>query len=128
MKKRLIILNSIVMFIALVIVLLISSISIVNIGQKNTKEKLNNYLTLITNIVQSDGPLSAYNMISDSNFEIRLTIIDLNGNVLYDTQMKELENHLDRDEIKNPGVVYERFSKSVGHKMVYLQLRLIHII
>ena len=42
MKKRLIILNSIVMFIALVIVLLISSISIVNIGQKNTKEKLNN--------------------------------------------------------------------------------------
>lgn len=120
MKKRLIILNSIVMFIALVIVLLISSISIVNIGQKNTKEKLNNYLTLITNIVQSDGPLSAYNMISDSNFEIRLTIIDLNGNVLYDTQMKELENHLDRDEIKNPGVVYERFSKSVGHKMAYL--------
>lgn len=91
MKKRLIILNSIVMFIALVIVLLISSISIVNIGQKNTKEKLNNYLTLITNIVQSDGPLAAYNMISDSNFEIRLTIIDLNGNVLYDTQMKELE-------------------------------------
>ena len=45
MKKRLIILNSIVMFIALVIVLLISSISIVNIGQKNTKEKLNNYLS-----------------------------------------------------------------------------------
>lgn len=39
MKKRLIILNSIVMFIALVIVLLISSISIVNIGQKNTKRK-----------------------------------------------------------------------------------------
>ena len=120
MKKRLIILNSIVMFMALVIVLLISSISIVNIGQKNTKEKLNNYLTLITNITESDGAQEAYNMVYNSNFEIRLTIIDLNGNVLYDTQTKELENHLDRDEIKNPGVVYERFSKSVGHKMAYL--------
>lgn len=38
MKKRLIILNSIVMFIALVIVLLISSISIVNIGQRILKK------------------------------------------------------------------------------------------
>lgn len=120
MKKRLIILNSIVMLVSLLVVLLASSISIVNIGQNNTKEKLNNYLTLLTNVVESEGNEAAYNIVYNSNFEIRLTIIDFDGNVLFDTQMKELENHLDRDEIKNPGVVYERFSKSVGHKMAYL--------
>lgn len=123
MKKRLIILNSIVMLIALVIVLLVSSIAIVNVGQNNTEERLNNYLALITNIVEEEGYEPAYNAVSKSDFEIRLTIIDLEGNVLYDTQMSELENHLDREEIKNPGVVYERFSKSVGHKMAYLAVK-----
>lgn len=123
MKKRLIILNSIVMLIALIIVLLVSSIAIVNVGQNNTKERLNNYLALITNIVEEEGYEPAYNAVSKSDFEIRLTIIDLEGNVLYDTQMSELENHLDREEIKNPGVVYERFSKSVGHKMAYLAVK-----
>ena len=100
MKKRLIILNSIVMLIALVIVLLVSSIAIVNVGQNNTEERLNNYLALITNIVEEEGYEPAYNAVSKSDFEIRLTIIDLEGNVLYDTQMSELENHLDREEIK----------------------------
>ena len=57
MKKRLIILNSIVMFIALVIVLLISSISIVNIGQKNTKEKLNNSKRKIIFLIIAISPL-----------------------------------------------------------------------
>ena len=57
MKKRLIILNSIVMFIALVIVLLISSISIVNIGQKNTKEKLNNSKRKIIFLIIVISPL-----------------------------------------------------------------------
>lgn len=123
MKKRLIILNSIVMLIALVIVLLVSSIASVNVGQNNTEERLNNYLALITNIVEEEGYEPAYNAVSKSDFEIRLTIIDLEGNVLYDTQMSELENHLDREEIKNPGVVYERFSKSVGHKMAYLAVK-----
>lgn len=111
------------MLIALVIVLLVSSIAIVNVGQNNTEERLNNYLALITNIVEEEGYEPAYNAVSKSDFEIRLTIIDLEGNVLYDTQMSELENHLDREEIKNPGVVYERFSKSVGHKMAYLAVK-----
>lgn len=54
----------------------------------------------------------------------RITVIDLEGNVLFETDLKSaLENHVDREEfrnaIKNTPKAVERYSETFGCKMTY---------
>lgn len=63
--------------------------------------------------------------------EVRLTLIDTTGNVLYDnsTYAKEMENHHDRPEflaaLKGETGISRRYSETLGHDMMYVAVPII---
>lgn len=68
-------------------------------------------------------------ILSAVDYNIRFTLIDLDGNVIYDSWAgnKELENHLYRPEImqafKNGSGEYTRYSETISSNMYYYALR-----
>ena len=90
-----------------------------NIVNKRLKEETELAATLMNE--QSD--FAVFNQYSD-NPELRITIFDMSGNVLYESDTKApLENHADREEIKNalegkPDTV-ERYSETFKCDMTY---------
>lgn len=125
MKKRLILINLSVLFISLLVVLIASSISFLNIFTKNSEEMIEHYLNMSCAIYENNNEDDVIEIARDTNPSLRVTIIDLSGNVIADSNSSEIEdNHLERDEIKNPGKIVERYSKTVNRKMIYLAKKL----
>lgn len=125
MKKRLILINLSVLFISLLVVLIASSISFLNIFTRNSEEMIEHYLNMSCAIYENNNEDDVIEIARDTNPSLRVTIIDLSGNVIADSNSSEIEdNHLERDEIKNPGKIVERYSKTVNRKMIYLAKKL----
>lgn len=125
MKKRLILINLSVLFISLLVVLIASSISFLNIFTKNSEEMIEHYLNMSCAIYENNNEDDVIEIARDTNPSLRVTIIDLSGNVIADSNSSDIEdNHLERDEIKNPGKIVERYSKTVNRKMIYLAKKL----
>lgn len=125
MKKRLILINLSVLFISLLVVLIASSISFLNIFTRNSEEMIEHYLNMSCAIYENNNEDDVIEIARDTNPSLRVTIIDLSGNVIADSNSSDIEdNHLERDEIKNPGKIVERYSKTVNRKMIYLAKKL----
>lgn len=125
MKKRLILINLSVLFISLLVVLIASSISFLNIFTRNSEEMIEHYLNMACAIYENNNEDDVIEIARDTNPSLRVTIIDLSGNVIADSNSSDIEdNHLERDEIKNPGKIVERYSKTVNRKMIYLAKKL----
>lgn len=125
MKKRLILINLSVLFISLLVVLIASSVSFLNIFTRNSEEMIEHYLNMSCAIYENNNEDDVIEIARDTNPSLRVTIIDLSGNVIADSNSSEIEdNHLERDEIKNPGKIVERYSKTVNRKMIYLAKKL----
>lgn len=125
MKKRLIFINLSVLFISLLVVLIASSVSFLNIFTRNSEEMIEHYLNMSCAIYENNNEDDVIEIARDTNPSLRVTIIDLSGNVIADSNSSEIEdNHLERDEIKNPGKIVERYSKTVNRKMIYLAKKL----
>ncbi len=125
MKKRLILINLSVLFMSLLVVLIASSISFLNIFTRNSEEMIEHYLNMSCAIYENNNEDDVIEIARDTNPSLRVTIIDLSGNVIADSNSSEIEdNHLERDEIKNPGKIVERYSKTVNRKMIYLAKKL----
>lgn len=60
------------------------------------------------------------NMISVANNEIRITVIDMTGEVVIDSSLVEIGNHLDREELQKLGECVTRYSASLETNMMYL--------
>lgn len=121
MKKRILFSSLITVIFALIIVTC-SFIALVNIkGIEVTKETLKTYNDILikTNSLNSDFIEEFH--INDS--EVRFTFIDKNGNVIKDTENKNLENHLNREEVSGAFEVGEasttRLSDTQGVNVVY---------
>lgn len=90
-------------------------------------EQIDSYNNLIYEVVQEDGvnDSSIFKVISFLKIEdLRVTIIDLKGNVLFDSEADSLKNHLDRPEIQNAiaigkGVSVRRKSETTGKTFFY---------
>lgn len=127
MKLKIFTLHALLSFITLLI-LLITSINIINNYNKTLIESnLNQTLNITRNLLSSstssiDDTISETSKtICESNSNLRLTIIDKNGNVLYDSTTEiQGENHLNREEIKNLGTVVIRYSDTLHTNMMYL--------
>lgn len=121
MKRKYIILNVAILFVSLVSFMLVSCLIVSNVNKRNIKTEISNYLQIVVKAYNGDNMADASSLLTNSINDVRVTFIDADGNVLYDTKKDEIEeNHLDRPELKNLGNVYFRYSNSLGKRMVYV--------
>lgn len=104
-----------------IIIVVCSFMIIINLEQvKTTTEELRNInylvseLNDVTDINYNDyEPLRELNKTKINGVDVRITLIDNNGVVLYDNQQLSDENHKDREEVK------DAFDKGEGHSKRY---------
>lgn len=130
MRKKLTIFHSLIVFLSLAILALTSCLAVNSVNKTNYEKQLNSYLSLtaeVLNLEEKDSTdeVSAIkdtvSTLSNSEDGLRITIIDLTGKVIADSDKSEISSsHLDREEIKNPGTIVYRYSSTLGKKMMYL--------
>ena len=96
----------------------------VNLNTKNVvSQRLREEAELASILLNDESDFASFEMYEGSR-EFRITIFDLDGNVLYESDTTaELENHKDRQEIRNalegnPNTV-ERYSETFKCEMTY---------
>ena len=111
-----------------VLLMFASGIVAVNLNTKNVvNERLKEETELAATLLNEPSDFSVFNAYSD-NPELRITIFDLDGNTLYESDTKaELGNHADREEIinaiaGNPTTV-ERYSDTFKCDMTYYAVK-----
>ena len=109
---------------ACVLLMFVFGIIAVNMNtNKIVSERLKEETELAATLMNEQSDFAVFNQYSD-NPELRITIFDMSGNVLYESDTKApLENHADREEIKNalegkPDTV-ERYSETFKCDMTY---------
>ena len=109
---------------ACVLLMFVFGIIAVNMNtNKIVSERLKDETELAATLMNEQSDFAVFNKYSD-NPELRITIFDMGGNVLYESDTKApLENHRDREEIKNalegkPDTV-ERYSETFKCDMTY---------
>ncbi len=111
-----------------VLVMFIFGIVAVNLNAKEMmKERLAEETELACSLVQNADDFDNFSHYENDD-AFRVTIMDLDGNVLYESDTKSpLENHIDREEIQNalngkPETV-ERYSETFDCNMTYYALK-----
>ena len=109
---------------ACVLLMFVFGIIAVHMNTDNiVNERLKEETELAATLMNEQSDFAVFNKYSD-NPELRITIFDMSGNVLYESDTKApLENHADREEIKNalegkPDTV-ERYSETFKCDMTY---------
>ncbi|MBE6544378.1 MAG: hypothetical protein E7675_08265 [Ruminococcaceae bacterium] len=109
---------------ACVLLMFVFGIVAVNMNTNNiVNQRLREETELAATLINEQSDFAVFNKYSD-NLELRITIFDMGGNVLYESDTKApLENHADREEIKNalegkPDTV-ERYSETFKCEMTY---------
>ena len=110
--------------VVIVLLMFIFGIIAVNLNTKNIiNQRLKEETELAASLLDGEGDFSNFSKY-ENNSELRITIFDLEGNVLYESDTNsELENHADREEVKNalagaPDTV-ERYSETFKCDMTY---------
>lgn len=119
MKKRLIISNILVVFFSMIALLFISCFIVSESNFKRTSSQIKSYLNIACNIYDgtNQDELTSY---FSNNKNIRITIIDKTGKVIFDTEKSTEENHLSRQEITSLGQVTCRYSTTLNISMYYV--------
>lgn len=122
MKRKLIITNSIIVFVSLLTMLVVSMITITNQNNKFYQKQVTNYLKIAYTNFDGSNFDDTKEYIKSLDKDIRLTIIESStGKVVIDSFEDEInENHLDRPEINNLGEVYKRYSTTEKKNMLYV--------
>ena len=111
-----------------VLIMFIFGIVAVNVNAKEImKERLTQETELVCLLVQNTEDFDNFSHYENDD-AFRVTIMDLEGNVLFESDTKSpLENHIDREEVKNAlngnPVVVERYSKTFECNMTYYALK-----
>ncbi|MBQ8545333.1 MAG: hypothetical protein IJ437_00125 [Clostridia bacterium] len=107
-----------------VLLMFVFGVIAVNLNTKNVvSERLKEETELASTLLNDHSDFSSFEKYAD-NPELRITVFDLDGNVLYESDTTaELDNHADREEIKNaiagnPDTV-ERYSETFKCNMTY---------
>ena len=109
---------------ACVLLMFVFGIIAVNMNtNKIVSERLKDETELAATLMNEQSDFAVFNKYSD-NPELRITIFDMSGNVLYESDTKApLENHRDREEIKNAlegkNDTVERYSETFKCDMTY---------
>ena len=113
---------------AAVLVMFAVGLVAVNLNTKNVvNERLKEETVLAAALMNEQSDFAVFNQYSD-NPELRITIFDLEGNPLYESDTKaDLDNHADREEIQNAlsgkSETVERYSETVKCDMTYYAVK-----
>ena len=125
MKKRLIIINLSVLFLSLLAILIASSFSFLNIFTTDSEKELTNYLNMACSVYEHNSLDELVEITHDTDTGLRVTVIDLSGNVIIDSDSEFVEeNHFERGEIQNTGTIVQRYSETINREMIYLAKKL----
>ncbi|MDY2888937.1 MAG: ATP-binding protein [Candidatus Caccosoma sp.] len=121
MKKRLLITNAVIVFLALLLMLIVSSTIIYKENYNVHKTQLKNYLSLTVSSFDGENFKRVENIVNNIDGKVRLTIIYKDGTVVLDTFKDEItENHLTRPEITDLLNVNVRYSATERKQMMYI--------
>ena len=121
MRKKIILINALTTFFSLIILLITSGFLIYIRNLNNYENAAKNYLSLTCSIFNGTNVNQTYEAVKDTESNIRLTIIDLDGNVVFDSENSEVgENHLHRPEVINLNTVVNRYSTTENKDMLYI--------
>lgn len=120
MKKKFLLINTLIIFISLLTLLSVSSIIVFYVNKDNVETRLKEYLAIVVNSYKNENYEESANVITSVDDTIRVTFIDFSGNVLYDNKLLSEENHLSRDEITNIGSISYRYSETMKIRMLYI--------
>lgn len=133
MKKKIV--TSVIITVIFALVILTSSFMALSSIQEieNTKDILKNYNNIIAKWIDIDKESLDKNELNNfkiNGTDIRFTIINKDGNVVFDSISDNSNNYLGREEIENAkansnGVGYsERYSETLGIDMIYCATKL----
>ncbi|MGN1278291.1 MAG: ATP-binding protein [Candidatus Onthovivens sp.] len=121
MRKKIILINALTTFFSLIILLITSGFLIYIRNLNNYENAAKNYLSLTCSIFNGTNINQTYEAVKETESNIRLTIIDLDGNVVFDSENSEVdENHLDRPEVINLNTIVNRYSTTENKDMLYI--------
>ena len=121
MRKKIILINALTTFFSLIILLITSGFLIYIRNLNNYENAAKNYLSLTCSIFNGTNIDQTYEAVKETESNIRLTIIDLDGNVVFDSENSEVdEKHLDRPEVINLNTVVNRYSTTENKDMLYI--------
>ncbi len=121
MIKKSIIINIIIVSFSLIATVLISIFIFSNENYNNKYAESKKYLSLASSIFEGNNEEELIDYFQKADPNIRITIIDFEGNVLNDSHKDSiLESHLDRQEIQNLNKIYVRYSESMRCDMAYI--------
>ena len=127
MKKKIFI-RFFAITLAAVLVMFAVGLVAVNLNTKNVvNERLKEETVLAAALMNEQSDFAVFNQYSD-NPELRITIFDLEGNPLYESDTKaDLDNHADREEIQNAlsgkSETVERYSETFKCDMTYYAVK-----
>lgn len=119
MKKKIILIEIISMILTLIILFLVSSFYITDQNYQTAKDELLTYSNIACEIFDGTNFDEVKNVIANSNKEIRITIIDKDGEVVIDSTLIGAENHIDREELRRLEEHITRYSISLNVNMMY---------
>ncbi|NMA05746.1 MAG: HAMP domain-containing histidine kinase [Acholeplasmataceae bacterium] len=126
MNKRVLYFNFISVFVALLLMSIVSFFAIYQNNLSKSKRQIENYLNVTVSLYETYGdtyeadPSSLNKYLKSLDEDLRLTILSSNGEVLYDSASNTTEPHGDRDEFLNQNKVFIRYSNTLGQRMMYI--------
>lgn len=132
MRKKINRINALILIVTMSFIVVLSSFLNYNFQKDNELKWIKTNLMYISNIKREKNDFSSYIDLKKLDSNIRITLLNLDGNVLFDTDkdVKNMENHKDRKEIKdaiNDKLGYEkRDSKTLGYKTIYFSTKTIN--
>ncbi len=123
MRKKLIFTNILVLFVALVSVLLTSSLITYKKDYALYSHRAKDYLSFTSSFFTGENVAATREAIKDMNSDVRLTILTLSGEVVLDTSGEDLSgNQLTRPCLQsaNLGKVFVRESNATQKLMMYV--------
>ncbi|MDY3846226.1 MAG: ATP-binding protein [Eubacteriales bacterium] len=127
MKKKTFLQIFVITVLCVAIMFVCGIIAMVQNSKSIVRERLEEETKLACSLLRSTDDFNIFNQYYN-NDAFRITVIDSEGNVLFESDTKAtLENHIDREEIRNainnsPKAV-ERYSETFGCEMTYYAMK-----
>lgn len=120
MKRKILCIEIISSVLTLLVLFIVSCIYVNNQNYDTAKNELYSYSNIACEVFDGTNFDELKDVISKTNEDIRITVIDLSGNVIVDSSLSEAENHLNREELQKIGECVTRYSDSLNLNMMYL--------